>query len=133
MAVEVHVTRGGYVTTLFYGTGKEPDQPTLSPAARAALDRIVEPIVFDHVWRWRTVGDPNAPVRRERGRLVSANRVEHPLSGRAGGRCRVVARGAMNSVLVEFPDGTRVVTSRYAVRLATSAPATASGRSSIRP
>lgn len=30
--------------------------------------------------------------------------------------CRVLARGAMNSVLVEFPDGFRVVTSRWAVR-----------------
>lgn len=31
-------------------------------------------------------------------------------------RCRVVARGAMNSVLVEFENGERVVTSRNAVR-----------------
>ena len=33
-------------------------------------------------------------------------------------RCRVVARGTMNSVLVEFEDGSKVVTSRYAVRKA---------------
>lgn len=33
-----------------------------------------------------------------------------------GKRCRVVARGAMNSCLVEFEDGTRHVVSRYAVR-----------------
>lgn len=31
-------------------------------------------------------------------------------------RCRVLARGTMNSVLVEFEDGERVVTSRNAVR-----------------
>lgn len=30
--------------------------------------------------------------------------------------CRVLARGAMNSVLIEFEDGFQVVTSRNAVR-----------------
>jgi hypothetical protein len=30
----------------------------------------------------------------------------------------VLARGAMNSILVEFEDGLRVVTSRYAARRA---------------
>ena len=30
--------------------------------------------------------------------------------------CHVLARGRMNSILVEFEDGYRVVTSRYAVR-----------------
>lgn len=35
-----------------------------------------------------------------------------------GRRCRVVARGAMNSVLVEWEDGTRCVCSRYAIRRA---------------
>ena len=30
--------------------------------------------------------------------------------------CRVLARGKMNSILVEFEDGFRVITSRYAVR-----------------
>lgn len=37
---------------------------------------------------------------------------------RKGKPCRVVARGKMNSILVEFEDGFRVVTSRYAVRRA---------------
>lgn len=37
--------------------------------------------------------------------------------------CGLLAVGAMNSILVEFEDGHRVVTSRYAVRrLATAAP-----------
>jgi len=31
-------------------------------------------------------------------------------------RCRVVARGRMNSILIEFEDGQREITSRYAVR-----------------
>ncbi len=35
---------------------------------------------------------------------------------RNGDPCRVLARGALNSILVEFQDGFRVVTSRYAVR-----------------
>lgn len=49
--------------------------------------------VYDSIWYWRT-----------------------RLPKRKGQRCRVVARGAMNSSLVEFEDGTLVVTSRYAVR-----------------
>lgn len=35
---------------------------------------------------------------------------------RKGQRCRVVARGSLGSVLVEFPDGYCVLTSRHAVR-----------------
>jgi len=40
------------------------------------------------------------------------------LPERRGQRCRVIAQGRLNSVLVEFEDGFRVVTSRYAVRRA---------------
>lgn len=58
---------------------------------------------FDHTWHWikRPVGPPPdfAPMPRK------------------GQACRVVARGSLNSILVEFHDGWRVVTSRYAVRL----------------
>lgn len=39
------------------------------------------------------------------------------LGERNGQRCRVLARGKMNSILVEFEDGYRVITSRYAVRV----------------
>jgi hypothetical protein len=46
-----------------------------------------------HVWRWRV----NLPERH-------------------GTRCRVIARGKMNSVCVEFEDGVRHIVSRYAVR-----------------
>ena len=35
---------------------------------------------------------------------------------RKGQKCRVLVRGKMNSILVEFEDGEKVVTSRYAVR-----------------
>ena len=38
------------------------------------------------------------------------------LPDRKGQPCRVLVRGRMNSILVEFTDGFRVVTSRYAVR-----------------
>ena len=38
--------------------------------------------------------------------------------GRKGQRCRVLARGRMNSALVEFDDGWRMVTSRNALRRA---------------
>jgi len=38
------------------------------------------------------------------------------LPERKGQRCKVLARGKMNSILVEFEDGFRVITSRYAVR-----------------
>lgn len=53
---------------------------------------------FDHVWYWKR--------QRAPGRAVD----------RKGRRCRILARGSMNSVLVEFEDGLRVVASRYAVR-----------------
>jgi len=38
------------------------------------------------------------------------------LPERHGQLCRVLVTGRMNSALVEFSDGTTVVTSRYAVR-----------------
>lgn len=50
---------------------------------------------FDHIWYWRS-----------------------RLPERKGQRCRVVARGAMNTIEVQFECGWRVFTSRYAVRKA---------------
>ena len=38
------------------------------------------------------------------------------LPDRNGLPCKVTARGKMNSIRVEFPDGFTVITSRYAVR-----------------
>lgn len=49
----------------------------------------------DHIYRWRRV-------------LGGVCRHRQP--------CRVTARGRMNSIRVEFNDGWRVITSRYAVR-----------------
>ncbi len=40
------------------------------------------------------------------------------LPERTGQECRVLTRGKMGTVLVEFPDGFRVTTARYAVRRA---------------
>jgi len=52
-------------------------------------------MTFTYVWFWRV-----------------------KLPDRKGHRCAVLARGKMNSILVELEDGYRVVTSRYAVRRA---------------
>lgn len=38
------------------------------------------------------------------------------MPGRKGQPCRVLARGAKNTVLVEYDDGKKVSTSRHAVR-----------------
>ena len=66
---------------------------------RAMLDRPSTPMPDPApcVWHWRS-----------------------RLPERKGQRCRVLVRGALNSVLVEFEDGQRVVTSRYAVRRASA-------------
>ena len=57
-----------------------------------------EQIPFDYVWYWT-----------EKARPV--------LGDRKGQRCRVLARGALNSIAVEFEsDRHKVITSRYAVR-----------------
>lgn len=45
------------------------------------------------------------------------------LPHRKGQPCRLLATGSLNSALVEFADGARVVTSRYALRRLPSAPA----------
>jgi hypothetical protein len=50
---------------------------------------------FPYVWFWRA-----------------------KLGERKGQRCRVWARGTMNSIGVEFEDGYRTVTARYAIRRA---------------
>ena len=50
-------------------------------------------MTFTHTWRWLK-----------------------KLPDRKGQRCRVLARGKMNSVLIEFEDGRKVLTSRNAIR-----------------
>lgn len=40
--------------------------------------------------------------------------------GFKGRRCRVTARGALNSIRIEFEDGFKMITSRHAVRKAGS-------------
>lgn len=51
--------------------------------------------IWTHVWFWRE----RLPERKNQP-------------------CRVTARGKMNSIRVEFPDGYTVITSRHAVRRA---------------
>ena len=43
-------------------------------------------------------------------------RVKTRLPERKGERCKVLVRGAMNSALIEFEDGYKVVTSRNYIR-----------------
>ena len=50
---------------------------------------------FPYIWRWRA-----------------------RLPERKGQRCRVTARGTLNSIRVEFEDGSWYITSRWAVRRA---------------
>jgi hypothetical protein len=51
--------------------------------------------MYDRVWHWRKF-----------------------LGERKGQLCRIVARGSMNAALIEFSDGSRVVSSRWAIRKA---------------
>ena len=51
------------------------------------------PLTWSHYWRVRT-----------------------RFPERFGQRCRVVTRGSMNTILIEFEDGYRVATSRNYVR-----------------
>jgi hypothetical protein len=50
------------------------------------------------------------------GDFVYYWRVRARLPERFGQRCAVLARGALNSAMVEFEDGYRVITSRNYVR-----------------
>jgi hypothetical protein len=62
---------------------------------------------YPYVWTWRT-------------RRIGPARAKVPWFGdgidRTGQRCRVLVRSAMNSALIEFEDGYRVVTSRAGLR-----------------
>lgn len=62
---------------------------------------------FRYIWFWRQKPDWD---RGTPPRLFDRDR--------KGERCAVIARGAMNSALIEFEDGFRVVTSRSGLRRA---------------
>ncbi len=96
-ACEQHAARGTAEADLgrdrtgaYGGVGRRGSGEGGPPASPAAAN------AFTHVWFWRA-----------------------RLPGRKGQRCRVLWTGTLNSILVEFADGLRVVTSRYAVRRAT--------------
>lgn len=78
-------------------------------APRAALR---QPGDFPYVWVWRTRTwqFPGVPPRKV---PWFGDQVD-----RAGQPCRVITRGGMNSALIEFADGHRVVTSRGGLRKA---------------
>jgi len=50
------------------------------------------------------------------GKMKYYWRIRKWLPERFGQLCRILARGKMNSIIVEFEDGFRVCTSRYFVR-----------------
>jgi len=77
-------------------TTPEP-RPESSPLP-AQPDAIAQRSGFPLVWFWKPQKFPGRTVDRK------------------GQRCRVFARARLNSVGVEFPDGFKVVVSRYAVR-----------------
>lgn len=60
------------------------------------FEAVGREIPFDHIWFWKP--SPMRPIDRK------------------GQFCRVLVRGRMNTILVEFEDGFQVVVSRYAVR-----------------
>jgi hypothetical protein len=71
---------------------------------------------FPYVWHWQTMQDPQRPA---------GHRIAHPYACRVGQRLRVIARGAMNSALIEFQsDGLRSVVSRNALKRAQPVSAT---------
>lgn len=63
-------------------------------------------IDYPYVWRWRRVQVLNTGEYRL-----------HPFADRVGTRCRVLARGRLNSAAIEFEsDGHRAIVSRNAFR-----------------
>ena len=83
----------------------------MSPSASFSREVAFYSPSRDEFWRVLNVEAP-----RERFPYVWFWRAKH--GDRKGQRCRVWARGTMNSIGVEWPDGFRTVTSRYAIRRA---------------
>lgn len=75
-------------------------------------------------WRFNRALDAGAILVSSREIVAASNVAAFPYTWywrrrhaeRKGQPCRVVCRGTMNSILVEFPDGFRTITSRWAVR-----------------
>lgn len=89
------------------------------PVNTAALERYQpadppRPLTGAYLWRWRRMKDPHRPATGE-------HTIPHPFADRVGtprARCRILARGTLNSALIQFDDGTRAVVSRNALRKA---------------
>jgi len=80
-----------YLQWLVRHEGDDRAMPAERPAATIYALPAAGP--FDHFWRLRV-----------------------QLPERHGQRCRVRARGRMNSIEIEFEDGLRHIVSRYSVR-----------------
>ena len=70
---------------------KRKDRTAAKIINAVRADPLAEDAGFDRIWRWRT----NLP-------------------GRHGAACRLIARGTMNSAIIEFEDGARFCVSRNA-------------------
>ena len=64
---------------------------------------------FPYIWSWGTSGSLHPDSRPRPG-------LRPELGKRKGQRCRVVARGAKNSVMIEFGDGYWTITSGNGLR-----------------
>lgn len=80
------------------------------------FDALAHVEAFPYVWYWRQQTSWRVQVRD--GRIVALSPPRVFDRERKGARCRVLVRGAMNSALIEFADGWRVVTSRGGLRRA---------------
>lgn len=73
-------------------------------------------MIFPYIWFWRQ--KPRWTARRLADGTLALSPPRMFDRERKGERCRVVARGSMNSALLEFSDGYRTVTSRNGLRKA---------------
>lgn len=104
-------TRASDLHSCSYATGAEPwNDPSVvvtivrNPDVRFEFQQLPANVVT--VWRWSTMQDPNKPP---------GVRCRHPFADRVGEPVRVIAKGNLNSLLIEFEDGTRAVCSRHAI------------------
>lgn len=90
--IEDHLAQGLWTRSLNRLAERRNHELFAPPLGPVGPRKDPEP-TLDHVWRLRCrLGDLH------------------------GNPCRILARGKMNSILIEFADGTRHIVSRYAVR-----------------
>jgi hypothetical protein len=133
MAINVLVNRIFLVKHQWEIEGGNPADETTRSAARLLIERAYKhlgagvTVSFRVLERARAnassadciAGSPSSISWTRTGTMSVAThywRVHTRLADRFGQPCKVLARGAMNTILVEFEDGYRVSTSRNYVR-----------------